>query len=149
MSRLKKGGAVAAALATFVASWEGVQTVAYRDPIGIWTVCAGETEGVKAGDRYSLADCKAMLVRRLEDYAEPIEKCLPGLPDTRFIAFTSLAYNIGARRACDSTAAKLVRAGRIVEGCNAFMAWNKAGGIVFRGLTNRRAAERDLCMKEG
>ncbi|MDF2994696.1 MAG: phage-related lysozyme protein [Xanthobacteraceae bacterium] len=147
MSRLKKSAAVAAVCATFVTGWEGVQTTAYQDVVGVWTVCAGETEGVKEGDSYSLAECKAMLVRRLEDYAEPIEKCLPGLPDQRFIAFTSLAYNIGAKRACSSTAANLVRAGKIREGCEAFMAWNKAGGIVFRGLTRRRAAERELCLK--
>lgn len=147
MSRIKKGGAVAAVLATLVTGFEGVRQNAYQDVIGVWTVCAGETEGIKRGDHYSLAECKAMLVRRLEDYALPIESCLPNLPDARFIAFTDLAYNIGAQRACQSTAAKLIRLGKIKEGCAAFMQWNKAGGIVFPGLTRRRAAERDLCLK--
>jgi lysozyme len=147
MSRLKKGGAVAIFCATFVSGLEGTRQVAYQDVVGVWTVCDGETEGVKRGDRYSLAQCKAMLTRRLEDYATPIESCLPNLPDARFVAFTSLAYNIGANRTCQSTAAKLIRLGKIVEGCNAFMAWDKAGGIRFPGLTRRRAAERDLCLK--
>jgi lysozyme len=147
MSRLKKGGAVAAVCVALVGGFEGIRQNAYQDVVGVWTVCYGETEGVKRGDHYSLAQCKDMLTRRLEDYANPIEKCLPGLPDARFVAFTSLAYNIGASRACTSTAANLTRAGRPAAGCLAFMSWNKAGGIVFPGLTRRRAAERDLCLK--
>lgn len=147
MSRLKKGGAVAALCATFVMGFEGVRENAYQDVIGVWTVCAGETQGVKAGDRYTMAQCKYMLQTRLEDYAQPIESCLPNLPDARFIAFTSLAYNIGASRTCQSTAAKLTRLGQFSAGCQAFMQWNKAGGVVFKGLTRRRAAERDLCLK--
>ena len=147
MSRLKKGGAVAAVCATFVIGFEGVRENAYQDVVGVWTVCAGETQGVKRGDHYSMAQCKFMLQTRLEDYANPIEQCLPGLPDGRFIAFTSLAYNIGSSRTCQSTAARLVRQGNIAAGCNAFMQWNKAGGVVFKGLTRRRAAERELCLK--
>lgn len=146
-SRLTKGGAVVTATIAFITLFEGVRTTAYRDVIGVWTVCVGETQGVKQGDRYSLLYCENMLKARLEDYAVPIESCLPGLPPGRFIAFVSLAYNISAQRACQSTAAKLVRLGKVAEGCNAFMSWNKAGGIVWKGLTRRRAAERDLCHK--
>jgi lysozyme len=147
MSRLKKGGAVAAVCITFITGFEGLRQTAYRDPIFVWTVCVGETEGVKRGDHYSVAQCKAMLQRRLEDYATPIESCLPSLPDARFIAFTSLAYNIGAQRACQSTAAKQVRLGNIKAGCDAFLVWNRAANIVFPGLTRRRMAERELCLK--
>lgn len=147
MSRLKKGGAVALLCASIITGFEGVRLNAYQDVVGVWTVCAGETQGVKAGDRYTMAQCKYMLQVRLEDYATPIESCLPNLPDARFIAFTSLAWNIGAQRACQSTAAKLTRLGRFAAGCQAFMQWSRAGGIVFAGLTRRRAAERDLCLK--
>lgn len=147
MSRLKKGGAAAAACVAVITGFEGVRLNAYQDVVGVWTVCAGETQGVKRGDHYSMAQCKYMLQARLEDYAEPIERCLPGLPDARFIAFTSLSYNIGAQRACQSTAARLVRQGSIAAGCQAFMQWNRAGGVVFPGLTKRRMAERELCLK--
>lgn len=147
MSRLKTNSIVAAACVAFITTFEGVRTVAYKDPIGVWTVCAGETQGVKRGDKYSLKQCATMLKIRLEDYATPIDSCLPNIPDARFIAFTSLAYNIGFNRACTSTAARLVRLGKIKEGCNAFLQWNKAGGIVWPGLTRRRQAEKELCLK--
>jgi lysozyme len=31
--------------------------------------------------------------------------------------------------------------------CDAFLMWNKAGGHAVAGLTNRRRAERALCLK--
>jgi lysozyme len=147
MSRLKKGGAVAAVCVTFITGFEGLRQTAYRDVVGVWTLCIGETEGVTRGDHRSVAECKAMLQRRLEDYATPIESCLPNLPDARFIAFTSLAYNIGAQRTCQSTAAKQIRLGNIKAGCDGFLSWDKAAGIRFPGLTRRRMAERELCLK--
>jgi lysozyme len=147
-SRLKQSAAVAAVCASFVGAWEGLQTVAYRDVVGVWTVCYGETEGVRKGDRYSVDQCKAMLVRRLEDYAAPVENCIKRpMPDTTFIAFTSLAYNIGTGGFCKSSVARLYNEGRTREACEAMMRFNRAGGVVWRGLTNRRTQERALCLK--
>lgn len=147
-SRLAAGGAVVAATVAFVGGWEGLQTTAYRDVVGVWTVCYGETEGVKKGDRYSVEQCRAMLVRRLEDYAGPVERCITRpMPDTTFIAFTSLAYNIGTGGFCGSSVARLYNEGRPREACEAMMRFNRAGGVVWRGLTNRRTQERALCLK--
>ncbi|MER5172677.1 glycoside hydrolase family protein, partial [Thioclava kandeliae] len=45
------GVAAAIALAiTTIAPWEGRELRAYRDIVGIPTICFGETEGVKMGD---------------------------------------------------------------------------------------------------
>ncbi|MER5174127.1 glycoside hydrolase family protein, partial [Thioclava kandeliae] len=45
------GVAAAIALAiTTIAPWEGKELRAYRDIVGIPTICFGETEGVKMGD---------------------------------------------------------------------------------------------------
>ncbi len=41
-----------------VASFEGLRTIAYRDPIGIPTVCFGETAGVKLGDKITVSIVK-------------------------------------------------------------------------------------------
>jgi lysozyme len=151
VSKIKTRSSVAvAALIAALTGFEGIRQTAYPDPATLgkpWTVCMGETKGVKPGDHYSLKECKAMLRERLVDYTTPVESCLPNLPDARFVAFVSLAWNIGATRTCQSTAAKFIRLGEIVKGCNAFMSWNKAAGIVFPGLTRRRAAERDMCLK--
>jgi GH24 family phage-related lysozyme (muramidase) len=36
---------------------------------------------------------------------------------------------------------------RIAAACEALTWWNKAGGRVYRGLVDRRAEERDLCLE--
>lgn len=151
MSRLKKGGAVAAACVALVGGFEGLRLNAYPDPATKgppWTVCYGETEGVKPGDRYTVEQCKAMLVKSLEKYADAIERCvIVPLPDERFIALTSFAYNIGTAGACRSSVVKHINAGRTREGCDALLAYNRAAGIVFPGLTKRRAREREWCLR--
>ena len=151
MSRLRKSGKVAVACAAFVGCWEGLQTVAYPDPATQgppWTVCYGSTRGVKKGDRYSIEDCKRMLTMELPEYAEPVEQCLKvPVTDERLIALVSLSYNVGPAAVCKSTAVRLINEGRTREGCDAFLLWNRAAGVVWRGLTRRREAERELCLK--
>jgi lysozyme len=146
--RPTRGPAVAAALCALVAGLEGTRQVAYQDVVGVWTICDGETEGVHEGDRVSLAECRAKLTKRLGEFGDAIEQCAPGLPNARFIALTSFAYNVGSHAACSSSAVKLINAGHVQEGCDALMKWNKAGGITFPGLTKRRAIERDLCLQD-
>jgi lysozyme len=69
------------------------------------------------------------------------------LPDARFVALTSFAYNVGIRSACGSSAIKLINLGKTAEGCEALLKWNRAAGIVFPGLTRRRQKERQFCLE--
>lgn len=138
------------ALATvFVGGWEGMQTVAYRDVIGVPTICYGETRGVKLGDTATPEECRAMLADGLQDFADGVRDMMPSfdaMPPKRQVAVVSLAYNIGLGSFAKSSVRRELNAGNVKAGCDAFLLWNKAGGIVFRGLTNRRKAERDLCL---
>ena len=138
----------AAAGAIFVGGWEGLQLVAYRDVVGVATICYGETRGVRMGDRATKAECDAKLTAGLIEFADGIAHCVPwdSLPDTRKIAVVSLAYNIGQGGFCKSSVARELRNGNVIAACDAFLRFNKAGGVVWRGLTNRRKAERELCL---
>jgi len=151
-SRLKKGSAVAAMLVAVVGGFEGLRLTAYPDPATKgppWTVCYGHTEGVKPGDRYSVEECKALLVKDLAIYAAGIERCVKvPLPDRRYVALVSFAYNVGIRGACNSSVVKQINAGNTRAGCNALLKWNRAAGIVFPGLTKRRQKERELCLAD-
>lgn len=142
------GAAAAIALAVaFIAPWEGVELRAYRDIVGIPTICYGETRGVSMGDSATLAECQTMLAVAVADFEKGIRPCLPpSLPDSTRAAFVSAAYNIGQRAFCGSSMSRLAKAGDLRGACEALMKWNKAGGKVVRGLTNRRAAERKLCL---
>lgn len=145
--------AVLAAAAAFVGPWEGERTEAYLDRIAsppVWTVCYGETRGVKPGDRYTSQQCQQMLIAALADYHAPLARCIPALPDQPQgvqVALTSWTYNVGPTAACSSTLAKLANAGDWRSACNQLPRWDKAGGKVVRGLTNRRAAEQRLCLE--
>lgn len=143
--------AVLAAAAAFVGPWEGERTEAYLDRIAsppVWTVCYGETRGVQAGDRYTSEQCQAMLSEALGDYRTRLTACIPALPDQPQgvqVALTSWSYNVGTGAACGSTLARLANAGDWPRACAELPRWNKAGGKVIAGLSNRRAAEMKIC----
>jgi lysozyme len=148
--RAAAGTAVASAIALAVATiapWEGRRNTPYRDIVGVWTVCDGETRVPMR--RYSDAECDAMLERAVAvDFAPAVFACVPGLRDRPrpAAASISLAYNIGAAGFCRSTAARRFNAGDWRGGCDAIARFNMAGGKVVRGLVNRRAAEVKLCL---
>ena len=148
-TRFVVGTAFAALCCTTITGFEGMRTTAYRDVVGIPTVCVGETKGVRMGQRFTVAECQAMLARRLgEDYAPAIERCVHrAMGDDFYAAALSLAYNIGTGGFCRSSVVRLYNAGERRASCNAFLAWDKAGGRVVAGLTRRRQAERALCLK--
>ncbi|RNF32964.1 lysozyme [Paracoccus methylarcula] len=144
--------AILAAAAAFVGPWEGERTEAYLDRIAsppVWTVCYGETRGVKPGDRYSSAECSAMLMDALGEYRDRLVSCIPALqqqPEGVQVALVSWSYNVGIGAACGSTLARRANADRWRDACNELPRWNKAGGRVVQGLVNRRAAEQRLCL---
>ncbi len=139
--------AFAVAATPFVAQWEGLRTEAYQDVVGVWTVCFGETKGVNPGDAYTVAECEAMLDEELRGYAVGLGKCLKApLPEGAAVAFLSWSYNVGTGAACRSTAVRKANAGDLFGACDELLRWNKAGGRVVRGLTNRRKDEHELCV---
>jgi lysozyme len=44
-------GAVALSIAALIKPWEGRELKAYKDIVGVWTICDGETKGVKPADQ--------------------------------------------------------------------------------------------------
>lgn len=141
-------GAALAALIALVGGFEGLRTYAYRDPVGIPTICFGETRGVQMGDTATVEECKKMLGDRLLEFAAGVDKCLTvPAPDKPYMAFVSLAYNIGTGAFCKSTVVKRWNLKQYRASCEAILMWNKAGGRVLPGLVTRREAERKLCLE--
>ena len=140
-----------------IGAWEGLRTKAYRDAVGIPTVCFGETRGVKMGHRYTIDQCKSMLGDALVDFELGIRKCLKApdrIPDKSYVAFLSLSYNVGKHGFCKSSIAR--SANRYADtgslndlriACNRILRYNKAGGRVLSGLVRRRKEERLLCLE--
>ncbi len=156
MSRLKKAGiglTVVGSLAVgVVGGFEGMRTRAYRDVVGIPTVCFGETRGVKMGDVYTKEQCEAMLGEALVEFETGMRKCLvapDAIPAKTYVAALSLTYNIGTGAFCKSTVAKRLNVRDYRGACDAFMVWNRGGRPlrVIKGLTTRRAEERRICLE--
>jgi lysozyme len=152
-SRLAIAGALTAAgilAVTVVAKHEGLRTKAYRDVVGVPTVCFGETRGVKMGDQYTVDECKKMLGKALTEFEAGMLKCLKNpaaIPDKTYVAFLSFAYNVGIHGACKSSIFRAANAGDLKTACNRLPLWNKAGGRTIRGLVKRRDDERALCLE--
>lgn len=145
--------AIIAAAVAFVGPREGLETEAYLDRIAsppVWTVCYGETRGVRQGDSYTPDECAAMLGEALSEYRRGLIACVPGLPDQPQgvqVALVSWSYNVGTSAACRSTLARLANAGDWRGACNQLPRWNRAGGVEVLGLTRRRAAEQAMCLE--
>ena len=141
------GSTVAVAIATpFVADWEGLSTKPYKDPVGIWTVCYGETN-VEMRE-YTKAECDAMLNERVtEFYNDVVAKITyDEVPATMQAAITSYAYNVGIGAYSNSTLLKKINRGDLIGACYELDRWVYAGGMWLRGLANRRAVEKELCL---
>lgn len=146
-------GAAAVVIATatpFIAKWEGLETTAYRDIVGVPTVCYGETRGVKMGDTYTKEQCMEMLKVAVGEYYSKIEPCMTNkdIPVGVQASLLELAYNVGTGATCKSTMMRLANQGKYKEACKELDKWVKAGGQTVRGLQNRRADSKiNLCLK--
>lgn len=145
------GGIILAAIIAtpFITIEEGQKTVAYRDIVGILTICSGETKGVYEGQKLSTEQCEKMTYARVLEFAAAVDAMVhvPMSVNTH-AAITSWAYNVGVSAARRSTLIKKLNAGNYVGACHELKRWNRAGGHVVRGLINRRKRETKLCLKD-
>lgn len=150
MTKNQKRAGIVAICVACIAPAEGLRQVAYRDPVGIPTICFGETEGVKLGDRKTTDECKDMLAERVErDFIPGVERCITRpMPEKRKAAFVSFAYNVGVEGFCRSSVARKYNAGDVAGACDAMLLYVKARGITLPGLVKRREEERRLCLEE-
>lgn len=150
MTKNQKRAGIVAICVACIAPAEGLRQIAYRDPVGIPTICFGETAGVKIGDHKTTDECKDMLADRVErDFIPGVERCITRpMPDRRKAAFVSFAYNIGVEGFCRSSIARKYNAGDVVGACDALLLYVKAKGITLPGLVKRREEERKLCLED-
>ncbi|HEY5850872.1 MAG TPA: lysozyme [Lysobacter sp.] len=139
--------AVLALAAPLIAKWEGLKYDVYIDPVGIPTVCYGHTgPEVKVGQRYTAAQCDALLEQDMLVANRIVNRCIPGVkPLGAEAALTSAVFNIGPKVVCGSTLQGYALAHNWTAACAQLDRWKYAGGRVFKGLVLRRAYERAMC----
>ena len=143
----KIGAGTLAVLVVLVAGFEGYKERAYKDSVGIPTICYGYTDGVQMGDRKTREECDKLLVEELEEANAAVDRCITvELSNNQRAALVSLVYNTGPKAVCGSTIQRRLNAGQYEAGCEGILAWKYAGGKVLPGLVRRRQEERDLCL---
>jgi len=136
---------------SLVAAWEGLYTHAYKDSVGVTTICYGVTNvdrGVQMGDKVTADQCKKWLAEDLPRYDAEVQKCVHvDMPPHRHAAIVSFTYNVGSGALCKSSVARYLNEGKVQEGCDALLLYNRGGGQYIKGLDNRRHAEREWCLR--
>jgi len=149
--RLIIGGAASAlSLATAVVShYEGYRSTAYRDPVGIPTICYGHTGSVEMGQTLSQAQCRALLAGDLGDAFDTVDQRVTvDLPPRRRAALASFVYNVGDGAFARSTLLRRLNAGDVRGACHELSRWVYANGRKLAGLVKRRATELKLCLAD-
>lgn len=132
--------------------FEGFSDKPYKCPAGISTIGYGNTyypngTKVKITDKQITREyANEILAHIADEFAEDVLKLVKSkITVNQLNALTSFAYNVGVANLAKSTLLKLVNInpndGNIAK---EFLKWNKAGGKVLNGLTNRRIAESAL-----
>lgn len=152
MSKGKIAGAlVAAALVVatpFVAGWEGTENKAYKDAVGVTTICSGHTATAEMGQVKTDAECEALLRQDLSKAFMVVAFHVNvEMPVERWVALASFVFNVGEGNFARSTLLRKLNAGDTVGACNELLRWTYAGGRKLKGLERRREAERALCLQ--
>ncbi|MCE7521157.1 lysozyme [Halomonas titanicae] len=144
-------GATAGALsiATAVVSYyEGYQPTAYRDPVGVATICYGHTATARMGQTLSQERCTQLLQADLGHAFSAVDRrAQVDLPPPTRAALASFVYNVGEGAFARSTLLRKLNAGDLRGACHELSRWVYAGGRKLNGLVKRRATERELCLK--
>lgn len=133
--------------------FEGCRLTAYPDP-GTggdpWTIGYGWTgkvggKPIRPGMKIDDATAERLLRTGVVSFDQAVSKMLKvSVTQNQYDALVSLAYNIGTRALSTSTLMKKLNAGDVKGAADAFLSWNRSGGKVMAGLTNRRKAEREV-----
>jgi len=139
-----------------ITQFEGLSLKPYLDSINVPTIGYGNTfylngKKVTMLDKPITKDEALEMFKVIADgFARQVEKKLTKpVNQNQFNALVSLAYNIGVGNFYKSTLLRYVNLnpndGNIAK---EFLRWNKAGGQVLNGLTNRRIKESALYFKK-
>ncbi|MBJ8796721.1 lysozyme [Citrobacter freundii] len=143
------GGAIA--IATVMLSGkgglEGREYVAYKDVVGVLTVCDGHTGGdIIPGKRYTDKECDDLTRKDLTRIAYQVDPYIKvPTSETQRAAIYSFAYNVGATATINSTLLKKLNAKDYAGACAELKRWVYAGGKKWKGLMNRRDVEYQVC----
>lgn len=126
---------------------------AYRSPgyNGLWTIGYGCTVGVTKGMVWTEKQATAALMREIAKHETALNAKIKQmgikLDQNQFDALISASYNLGIASKLITSVLLLLQSGDEAGAARVFPKYNKAGGIVRKGLVTRRAREAALFLK--
>lgn len=136
-----------------IKKWEGFKAQAYLDPIKIPTIGYGtikvDGKPVKLGMTCTKEQAEKWLEEHVNEEVVPCIEKLVKVPLTQyqFDALCSFIYNLGCGNFSNSTLLRLLNEKDYLGASKQFIKWNRAGGKILTGLTNRRRDETSLFLK--
>lgn len=149
MNRITKIGTSGIEL---IKRFEGFYSKPYLCPAGVPTIGYGATY-YEDGTRVKLTDpsiTQERAIQLLKNVLVQYEKAVDSftrddITQNQFDALVSFSYNVGTQALKNSTLLKRVNINPADPDIRVqFMRWNKAGGVILKGLTKRREAEANL-----
>ena len=125
-----------------IKKFEGCETTAYQDSVGVWTIGFGHTKGVEEGQTCSVEDAESMLADEMDEYEGYINNMVKvDLQQHEFDALVAWVYNLGPTNLGESTMLKVLNGGQFDRVPDEMNRWTRAGGEILEGLVRRRQAE--------
>lgn len=137
--------------AQIIAGFEGFKGTPYYDGSAKWSVgygfCFWNHKPVTSSYPVSITqdEAETYLQTLVEDLAKQIEAVVTvSLSDNQYAALCSFCYNVGFTAFKNSTLLADINKNDFTSATSQFLLWNKSGGQVVTGLTNRRSMEAKI-----
>lgn len=140
--------------------WEGKSAKVYKDSAGLPTIGVGHLltkdelasgkililgVSTKYSEGLTTSQIDQLLVQDLAGAEGAVNSGVEAaLTQNQFDALVSFVFNVGRTAFYNSTLRKVLNAGKYREVPNQLRRWNRAGGVVIAGLSNRRENEIKL-----
>lgn len=133
-----------------IKKFEGLKLKSYLCPAKVWTIGYGHTKGVKEGQKITEEEATKLLLEDISIFENGVNKLTQSkISENQFSALVSFTFNLGLGNLKSSTLLKKVNNDPNDPTIkDEFVKWNKAGGKVLLGLTNRRKDEANLYFKD-
>lgn len=128
-----------------IKSFEGLSLIPYYCPGHILTIGYGHTKTTKPGSKITAKQAEELLKEDLKYYEEAVTDLIRSpITQNQFDALVCFTFNVGVGNFKRSTMLRMINQKKYYEAADQFLVWNKINDKESFGLTNRRAAERNL-----
>jgi lysozyme len=130
---------------SLIKKFEGLSLVPYFCPGRVLTIGYGHTVTAKPGMKITAKQAEELLKDDLKFFEKAVNDLVKSpLTQNQFDAIICFCYNVGVGNFKKSTMLRMLNQKKYYDAADQFLVWNKIKDKESLGLTNRRAAERNL-----